>query len=147
MAHQQKASVTEVLFNARTGNIEVAHRFIMHDAEHVAREVLSIEGGLYGSPAAQTAFAEYVANRFALYAPDGKSLPLILLGAEVKDGYIWVYQETPTPQSLDRLAVRHDALRDIWRDQVNRVNIKRGGKVRTLVFGGAADVLMIEFEE
>ncbi len=141
-AHQQKVALTEILFNSRTGNIEVAHRFIMHDAEHAARQELGIDGDLYGSLESRTAFAEYVAARFSIATPEGAALPLSLLGTEIKDGYLWVYQETPAPEALDALAVRCDALRDVWPDQVNRVNVKRSGEVRTLIFAGAADVLL-----
>ena len=35
-AHQQKTAVTRILFNDSTGNIEVMHRFFIHDAEHAA---------------------------------------------------------------------------------------------------------------
>ncbi|MEM8771605.1 MAG: DUF6702 family protein [Pseudomonadota bacterium] len=146
-AHQQKAAVTEILFNARTNNIEVAHRFIMHDAEHAARAELGIDGDLYGSPETRSAFAAYVAERFSLTAPDGASLQLVLQGAEIKDGYLWVYQETQAPDGLDALSVRHGALRDVWPDQVNRVNVKRGDEVRTLVFTGGADLLQVDFDE
>jgi hypothetical protein len=33
-AHQQKAAETTVLFNKRSGQLEVSHRFYMHDTEH-----------------------------------------------------------------------------------------------------------------
>lgn len=145
-AHQQKAALTEVLFNSRTGNIEVAHRFNMHDAEHAARLDIGLDGDLYGSPETQSAFAAYVAKRFALVMPDNTPLPLVLLGAEVKDGYLWVYQETPAPDALDRLWVRHDALRDIWPDQTNRVNVKRDDEIESLIFTGRVKFLQVKFE-
>ena len=146
-AHQQKVALTEILFNARTGNIEVAHRFIMHDAEHAIRTELDIDGDLYGSADTQSAFAAYVAERFVIAAPDGVTLPLNLLGAEIKDGYFWVYQETLAPEGINALVVRHDALRDIWPKQVNRVNVKRGDDVRTLIFSGPATSLIAELSE
>lgn len=140
-AHQQKAALTEIVFNSRTGNIEVAHRFVMHDAEHAVRVELGIGGDLYASSKTRSAFAAYVAERFELSGPDGAALPLTVLGAEISGGYLWVYQETPAPEHLDALSVRHDALRDVWSDQVNRVNVKYGGKVKTLIFTGGVNSL------
>ena len=102
LAHQQKAALTEILFNPRTGNIEVAHRFILHDAEHAIRKTLDIGDSLVGSPDTQSAFANYVADRFALATSDGTALPLTLLGAEIEGGYLWVYQETPAPEGSGR---------------------------------------------
>ena len=32
-AHQDREAITQVLFNPRTGNIEVMHRFLLHDVE------------------------------------------------------------------------------------------------------------------
>ncbi len=140
-AHQQKAALTEILFNPRTRNIEVAHRFVLHDAEHAARATLDLDGDLYASRETQAAFAAYVAERFVLSTPAGARLPLTLLGAEIDGGYIWVYQEAPAPVGLGALAVRHGALRDVWPEQVNRVNIKQGDEVTTLVFTGGAGEL------
>ena len=143
LAHQQKAALTEILLNSRTGNIEVAHRFALHDAEHAVRSELGIDGDLYGSLDTRSAFAAYVADRFALTKPDGALLPLTVLGTEIKDGYLWVYQEAPAPDQLDALSVRHGALRDIWHDQVNRVNVKYGEEVQTVIFTGATDSLFV----
>ncbi len=36
-AHQQKIAITTVLFNPRTQNIEIMHRFNLHDAEHAVK--------------------------------------------------------------------------------------------------------------
>ena len=146
-AHQQKAAVTEILFNPRTGNLEVAHRFSMHDAEHALRTELGIDGDLYASSDTQSDFASYVAERFAIADPEGSILPLNVLGTEISGGYFWVYQETPAPDGVGFLSVRHDALRDVWPNQVNRVNVKHRGEVRTLVFTGAADWLVAVLAE
>ena len=50
-AHQQKESVTRVLFNPRTGNIEVMHRFLLHDAEHATRKLFGGDADLLGNAA------------------------------------------------------------------------------------------------
>ena len=146
-AHQQKAALTEVLFNPRTGNIEVAHRFALHDAEHAVRIELGVDGDLYTTPETRAAFASYVAKHFSLATPDGAPLPLALLGVEISDGHLWVYQETPAPDAIDALVVRCGALRDIWPDQINRVNVKRGDDVRTLVFTGAVGELVATLQD
>ena len=147
LAHQQKAALTEILFNPRTGNIEVVHRFILHDAEHAVRKELGIGEGLVGSPDTQMAFATYVAERFSIATPEGTPLPLTLLGAEVEGGHLWVYQETPEPDGLTAFSVRHDALRDVWPKQVNRVNVKRDGTIKTLIFSGVVRKRFAVFED
>ena len=37
LAHQQRAAITKVLFNKNTGNLEVMHRFFLHDTEHAVQ--------------------------------------------------------------------------------------------------------------
>ncbi|MEM6538163.1 MAG: DUF6702 family protein [Pseudomonadota bacterium] len=145
-AHQQKTALTEVLFNQRTGNIEVAHRFIVHDAEHAIRVEFGIAGDLVTDAETQAAFATYVAESFALSGGDGIALPLSVIGSEVSEGYFWVYQETTAPNDIKTLTIRAEALRDVWPDQVNRVNIEYEGTVRTLVFSSATQEQSLDLE-
>ncbi|MEQ8484900.1 MAG: hypothetical protein RIB46_11105 [Pseudomonadales bacterium] len=126
-----------MLFNPHTGQIEVMHRFFHHDAEHA---LTLIEGGqhdLIDSAADRARFAAYVHARFEIAGVGADLAPLALLGAELEGEHLWVYQRTPAVDGLTGLDVRFDALRDVWPDQVNTVNVERGGSVRTLVF--AAD--------
>ncbi len=139
-AHQQKAAVTRVLFNERTGNIEIMHRFWLHDAEHAVREIFGGDADVLSAPRTRERFAAYVAERFELRA-GGEALALELLGSEIDGRHLWVYQETPIPAAVATLTMRHDALRDLWPAQSNLVNVQRGGEVRSLRFEGGAGVL------
>jgi hypothetical protein len=139
-AHQQKAAVTRVLFNERSGNIEVMHRFRLHDAEHAVREIFGGDADMLSVPRTRDRFAAYVADRFELGA-GGEALALDLLGSEIDGQHLWVYQETPIPATIGTLTMRHDALRDLWPAQSNLVNVQRGGEVRSLRFEGGAGVL------
>ena len=65
-AHEQKAALTDIFYNERSGNLEIAHRFIVHDAEHTLRKATGRKEGLVESKEAQAAFANYVTERFAL---------------------------------------------------------------------------------
>ena len=38
-AHQQKSAISTISFNAKTHNIEIIHRFRMHDAEHAVKHI------------------------------------------------------------------------------------------------------------
>ena len=133
-AHQLKEAVTRVLFNPRTGNIEVMHRFILHDAEHATREIFGGEVDLLGSSEARDRFESYVHERFSMSDQDGKPLDLKPVGHEIEGRYLWVYAETPIPEGLTALTLSHDALRDVWPDQVNLVNVERDKKVRSATF-------------
>lgn len=142
-AHQQKSAITRVLFNERTGNIEVMHRFVLHDAEHAVREIFGGGADILASEAVRQRFATYVAGRFELRA-GGRPLELAAVGTEIDGRHLWVYQETPIPEELDSLAIRHDALRDIWPAQVNLVNVERGSDTRSAQFEGGVGQVEIE---
>lgn len=146
-AHAAKAAVTEILFNDRTGNIEVAHRFSLHDAEHAVLKRTGVRPDLISDAAAREAFAVYVTERFEIETQTGEAMALTLLGAEIEEGYIWVYEEATDGGALQGLSIRHDALRDIWPEQSNLVNISRGGVIQSVVFDGAAQFQAVGFAD
>lgn len=144
VAHQAKEAVTRVLFNNRTGNIEVMHRFLLHDAEHAVRDILGADADVLRSEATRERFAAYVGARFTLRDQDGELLPLQAVGHEIEGRYLWVYLETPIPGDLESLSMTHDALRDIWPDQVNLVTVDRDGQTRSALFAGGTSSVTIE---
>lgn len=147
-AHQKKTAITTILFNERTGNIEIMHRFLIHDAEHAVKRIggdsLGGQANIIASENTRQAFSQYVSERFSILDLQGELLELILLGSEIDGGSIWVYQETPIPAELQFMTIRQNALRDIWREQVNRVNIERNKVTETLIFQGNIEWLEVE---
>lgn len=148
-AHRLRAAITTVLFNDHSGRIEVMHRFYLHDAEHALTELMGRGADLFGSVDDRQRFAIYVHERFALGVLDNPDTPpgsaepgqgaqmltLRLVGAEIEDDSLWVYEAIALPEApIAGLQVSHRALQDIWPDQVNRVNIERNGQTSTLIF-------------
>jgi hypothetical protein len=145
-AHELKTALSTVLFNKRAGNIEVVHRFNIHDAEHAVREVFGRSADIVGSAETQDTFADYVVERFTMLDMDGLPLPLEYLGFEVEGKFFWVYQEAPIVDG-GGLIIGHNALREIWPDQINTVNVEGRGDIQTLTFTGSAEYLSVDFEE
>jgi hypothetical protein len=145
-AHQQKEAITRVLFNARTGNIEVMHRFLLHDAEHAVKTFVDHGPDLIDSKPDRQLFANYVHERFSMSDQDGHPLALSPVGHEIEGRFIWVYEEAPIPEAVTALRIRHDALRDIWPDQVNLVNVERAGSLKTASFSNGSRELVIELD-
>ena len=144
-AHQIKAAITTVLFNPRTENIEVMHRFNLHDAEHAVKVLFDKKADILDDQKTQQEFTDYVMARFALLNDQGKSLELKTVGFEVEGRYFWVYQETAQPPKLEGLEIRHDALRDLWPAQVNTINVEGQGDIKTLTFRDNVELLKVEF--
>ncbi|AGH47670.1 DUF6702 family protein [Paraglaciecola psychrophila] len=145
-AHQQKSAISTVLFNPRTENIEIMHRFRVHDAEHAVREILGKDADIIDSKKTQEQFGEYVNQRFSLFDSDKQSLPLKMVGVELDGKFFWVYQETTQPTKIDNMTIRHDALRDLWPEQVNTINVEGKGKLQTLTFTDSVELLKLTFE-
>ena len=131
-AHQMKTAITKLLFNDRSGQLEVMHRFYLHDAEHAVKHLQGKAADIHQQEAARAQFADYVATHFSLTL-NGEPLQLKLLGSELDGRHIWVYQEIALPKAeLNTLSVRHDSLMNIWPAQINVVNLEGRGQVRTL---------------
>ena len=149
-AHQQKNAVTRILFNENTGNMEVMHRFFIHDAEHAAGLIFGERQTLAESKESRQLFSSYVINRFAVevtYA-DGKreELALSYVGEEVDGQFLWVYQEIPAADNITTMTIVSTALKDVWSEQSNLVNIERNDRIYSLSFDGAAEVLSVELD-
>lgn len=146
-AHQQRAAITKVLFNKNTGNLEVMHRFYLHDTEHAVQMLFDKKADIRNSSDTQELFANYVSQRFAIKPNDGSELKLKPVGHEIERIYFWVYQEVKAPENIEGLSMIHNALRDIWTDQVNTVNVEGNGDLRTATFEGDVELLSVEFGE
>ena len=149
-AHQQKNAVTRILFNENTGNIEVMHRFFIHDAEHAAGLIFGERQMLAESRESRELFSSYVINRFSIEASfrEGNSevLGLSYVGEEVDGQFLWVYQEIPAPDDIMAFTIVNLTLRDVWSDQSNLVNIERDGRIYSLTFDGSAEVLTVKLD-
>ncbi|MDO6711182.1 hypothetical protein Q4567_10650 [Aliiglaciecola sp. 2_MG-2023] len=144
-AHQQKTSISTVLFNPRTENIEIMHRFRVHDAEHAVKEIFGKDADILDSEKTQNEFSDYVSKRFYLFDSQQKALPLKVVGHEIEGKFFWVYQETTQPAKLENLSIRHDALRDLWPQQVNTINVEGKGELQTLTFADSVELLKVSF--
>lgn len=145
IAHQQKESITRVLFNERTSNIEVMHRFILHDAEHAMEGLFEKSANLLNSAADRQRFADYVHARFSIRDQDGRVIPLTPVGQEIDGAHLWVYAEAAVPPTLTELSVSHEALRDLWPTQTNLVNVERDGELRSALFNGNSREITLKF--
>jgi hypothetical protein len=130
-AHQQKEAYITLLFNERTSNIEVSHRFLLHDAEHGLALILKGAGDLSSDEITQQRFADYVQQNFSLRNADDKALSLTTVGHEVEGKYFWVYQELSIPET-NELKLKHTALHELWPTQTNHINVEKDGWVKSV---------------
>ena len=147
-AHEQKASLSDVFFNERTGNLEIAHRISIHDAEHVLRQTGQKPADLIDSEKAQSLFAEYVTKEFILKTADGSEIELTLVGQEIDDGHLWIYQEITMAELPGKAFLIHNSiLHDEVDQQTNTVNVRFGSRVSTFVFRPGSEAELYEQPE
>lgn len=144
-AHQQKAAETTVLFNKNSGQLEVSHRFYLHDTEHAVQSLFDKNADILDSEETQQQFANYVAKQFLVHTLTNENLPLSSVGYEVEGKFFWVYQETAIPEELSGVKLFNGSLRSLWPTQINMVNIEGKGNIRTLYFSDNKDWLITKF--
>lgn len=147
-AHEQKASLTDVFFNERTGNLEIAHRISIHDAEHMLRQTGRKPADLIHSEKTQSLFAEYVTKEFILQTVDRTKIELTLVGQEIDDGHLWIYQEITMAELPGKaFLINNSILHDEVDQQTNTVNVRFGSRVSTFIFTSGTQEKLYEQPE
>ncbi|MEM1194071.1 MAG: DUF6702 family protein [Pseudomonadota bacterium] len=134
-AHEQKVAITEILFNANSGNVEIAHRLYLHDAEHAVQDQWG-KADLMSDPEDLQNLALYTRGNFFLWL-DGQQVTPAPVGVEVDGPYVWVYDELPIPENKIRtITIDNTILRDVWEAQANLVNVEIGRFRKSAFFAG-----------
>ena len=133
-AHKMKSAFTIVLFNERSGYLEVMHRIVLHDAEEAAWKLYGSDADIISDSETQEKVAQHAISQFKMKDQDGNELPLKLLGYQNDAGYFWVYQDMPLPKNVSKLRVQQKLFQQIWAEQINIVNIEGKGEVQSLTF-------------
>jgi hypothetical protein len=128
-AHQQKEAYTSIVFNQRTGMLEIQHRFYLHDAEHAAQRVIDKNADLIGDPVSREAFAYYAISTFSIQDQQQQPLTLTYVGTELQGKYLWVYQETLITADMEGFYLKMTALQEMWPEQTNHINVERNKHV------------------
>lgn len=128
--------LTTISYNPTTDSTEVVHHLHVHDAETGLAEILQNAQFTLGTLESQARFALYVEQRFKIRdKASGTAQALTLVGAKIEGDQVLVFQEIAGRLPF-RVAMRNDVLREVYPDQVNKVNVVVDTAVRTLVFSG-----------
>lgn len=146
-AHLQKEAYTTLLFNQRSGNLEVSHRFYSHDAEFIISKQLHKSINFSASEKHRQEFSDYIANTFKLYFADQPAVTLDYVGNELEGQYIWVYQEIPVTHRICVLTVSMTAFHETWPQQANHINVESDGMVQSARLTAADDSKRFELAE
>ncbi|MEO0400044.1 MAG: DUF6702 family protein [Pseudomonadota bacterium] len=137
-AHVGAYVLTTIVWNADSGTLEVVHRIHTHHAQDAASLQLGGGPATFDDLKSLAALGLYTETRFAIAALNEEPIPLEFIGAEPQGDYILVYQEAAYADEPAGLRVKNDLLADVFRNQVNQVNVSLKGQALTLTFGKTA---------
>ena len=132
-AHRFHAGITDISFNARTGNTEIVHTYMAHDVEALLANLYGRQFDLT-DPEDQDALRKYVEGRFWIEGQDRARLPVRWVGMTADPEKVTVFQEIEQTPLWKTGAIHDQVLIDFLPDQVNTVNLNEGNAVRTLTF-------------
>jgi len=141
-AHRFHAGITDISFNAHTGNTEVVHTYMAHDVEALLANLYQRQFDL-SDPDDQAVLRKYVEKQFWLADKAGKRLPLSWVGMTVDTDSVTVYQEAAATPAEKVETIHAAVLIDFLPDQVNTVNVTAGGSLRTLGFNARQPELSV----
>ena len=132
-AHRFHAGIVDVGYNEKTGSTEIVHTYMAHDVEALLSELYQRQFDL-SRPEDEAILRKYVEKQFFIQAADKSRLPIHWVGLTVDVDNVVIYQEIEhTP--LARAAVVHnEVLTDFIPDQVNTLNLKQAGAIRSFMF-------------
>ncbi|KZN45069.1 DUF6702 family protein [Pseudoalteromonas luteoviolacea] len=148
-AHKLKASLATAKVLPHSGHIKLEYRFHMHDLEHAVVHLFNDSKNIYQDIKVQQQFSDYVYTQTSLRRLNGQALALSKPTYEIDRKYFRVYQEALYEKEvpLTGLQMRNGTLRDIWPEQINLVNFRGMGPVKTMYFDKDDNWLSVQFDE
>jgi hypothetical protein len=132
-AHRFHAGITDLSFNARTGNTEIVHTYMAHDVEALLANLYGRQFDLTDEED-QEVLRKYVEDRFQVLGQDKARLPLRWVGMTADPEKVTVFQEIAQTPLWKAGTIIDQVLIDFIPEQVNTVNLNEGNAVRTLTF-------------
>ena len=132
-AHRQKTTLSQIEWSETDRALYVTHSFHMHDAETALAAKGIIHKPDLTSLKARARLALYTSEHFNLYV-GGEKIELEILGAEFHARTVYVYQQIHLEDKPAVMTISADMLRDIIPGQINNVDVKLDGKVKSVQF-------------
>ena len=133
-AHRFHAGITDISFNARTGNTEIVHTYMTHDVEALLANLYGRQFDL-NEAEDQDVLRKYVEGRFWILGQDKARLNVRWVGMTADAERVQVFQEIEQTPLWKASAIHDNVLIDFIAEQVNTINLNEGNAVRTLTFG------------
>jgi hypothetical protein len=141
-AHRAPGVLTTIEWNKNIQRTEIIHRIHNHDAELGVAQIENLPLLSVNDAEGRARISLYVERNFTLLQ-NGKTQNIELIGAELVDDYIFIYQELAYELGKD-ISIRNTILREIYPKQINQVNLFVERNIKTLQFGENDTILHIK---
>ncbi len=134
-AHKFYVSFTRIEHNRERQTAEISIRTFADDLEAALSKRTGRRVYLDSTKDSSALVFGYVRDSLQLTGRDGK-LPVTLkwVGMETNVDSVWIYLESPMPDGFDGASVRQRLLFDLFKEQVNTVNVIDAERRADLVF-------------
>lgn len=134
-AHDYHASITDVKYNPRTQNLEVAVKVFMDDLENaLSRQAKTKVIYSSNSEEVKKYISDYLQKTLSFEVEKGKPLKSKLLGSEDDVDVVWMYVEVLVQKgTMAQLYVKNAILTDLFTDQMNIVNVNYKGETESVL--------------
>ena len=136
--HPLHLSVCDIEFDSQNRSLEISQRIFADDLENVLRPKIGAKTDILNpvnKEQLSSAIRDYVLQNLQLQL-NGKKVTPRYVGYEVDEDVVWVYMEVPNVRSLSTITVQNTLFFEVFEDQLNLINVKKDGKVRSLKLAG-----------
>jgi len=136
-AHKEATTLSQIEWNAIDNTLEVTHGFHIHEAETYLAKIGILGRSDLTKLRERAKLALYTAKHFKLIDA-GNNIPidLELIGAEIDGRTAFVYQQAILQNPPHSLIIDCRLLRRLNPMQINNVDVKISGPIRSLKFKG-----------
>jgi hypothetical protein len=133
-AHRYHTSLTRMDYNEKEKLVEISIQLFTHDLVPVLEQKAKKRVDLEKTPEVDKLILDYLNENFVLKNKNGEPLSLKWVGKELEVDAVWVYVESPSPESLSGANLQNTVLFESFPEQTNLVIARFDGKKADLLF-------------
>ena len=123
-AHPVHVSTTDIVYNSKTGSLEISIKVFLDDLESIIQTTTEREI-YFDSEQALSDNAkyleDYVRTHFKIWVADSLQ-NYIYIGQELQDEFVWIYLELPAIKVHQSFELQQSILTDLMAEQSNYVH-------------------------
>lgn len=133
--HAFHTSITQIDYNSKAKTYEISVRLFSDDfAKAIDTENKTRNTKIEDGDKNDAVVSAYVLKHFSIISPQNKRATFKYIGKENEDLATWVYLEIPAESLTTGSKIQQNCLMELFDDQVNILNYRKGEERKTLIF-------------